>query len=467
MSLSRRSFIRTGVAAGAAAACGGLLLAPARATGARETFLLAASAGEVRIERDQQTATRVMYYNQSIPGPVIRIPQGRESVIRFRNRLDEPSTVHWHGLRIDNAMDGVPDVTQAPVLPGEEFEYRLTPPDAGTYWYHSHLRSWYQLALGLAGVMVVEETDPPRVDRDLVLAIDDWRLDEAMQMDTDSFGSMRDWSHGGRLGNYLTANGKSETTFEVESGERVRLRLVNTANARIMNLVLEARQMSIVALDGQPVKPHAPDSGRIRLAPGQRCDLIVDMVEDPGHRSPIEVVIGEYAYEVARFAYGPGVKRDQLPDTPIALPDNPANRVRLPVSFRHVPMLMQGGAMGGMRSAIYQGREMNLRELVGHSKVWAINGVVDMPEEPLFQVERGTAISLDVVNDNGWPHAMHIHGHHFIDDRNPGIWRDTTLFERGEKGAMQFVADNPGKWLIHCHMAEHMAGGMVTWFQVV
>ncbi|HKJ52011.1 MAG TPA: multicopper oxidase family protein [Gammaproteobacteria bacterium] len=461
--LSRRNFIK----AGALAACAGLQLEPSRAFAGREPFRLTASAGEVRIESDQQTATRVMYYNQSIPGPVIRIPQGRESLIRFQNRLDEPSTVHWHGLRIDNSMDGVPDVTQAPVMPGGEFEYRLTPPDAGTYWYHSHLRSWYQLAMGLAGVLVVEETDPPKVDRDLVLAIDDWRLDQAMQMDTGSFGSMHDWAHSGRLGNYLTVNGKPETTFEVSSGERVRLRLVNTANARIMNLLLEARQMSIVALDGQPVKPHAPDSGRIRLAPGQRCDLIIDMVESPGHRSPIEVVVGEYAYDVARFSYGPEVRRDQLPDTPIELPDNPANKVRLPADFRHVPMLMQGGAMGGMSSAIYQGREMGLRELIGQNKAWAINGVVDMSDQPLFRVERGTAVSLDIVNDNAWPHAMHIHGHHFVDDRRPGIWRDTTLFERGEKGAMQFVADNPGKWLIHCHMAEHMAAGMVSWFEVV
>ncbi len=122
--------------------------------------------------------------------------------------------------------------------------------------------------------------------------------------------------------------------------------------------------------------------------------------------------------------------------------------------------------MGGMRSAILDGREMNIRELVQHKKVWAFNGIVGMPSEPLFRVRRGTAVSLDVHSDNGWSHAMHIHGHHFIHDRDPGLWRDTALFRRGERGAMQFVADNPGKWLIHCHMAEHMAGGMLTWFEV-
>jgi len=461
--IDRRNFIKAGVAA----ACGGALwpfVPQARAAGG--AYELIAAAGEVRIEDGQQAPTRVMHYNQSIPGPLLRIPQGRESVIRFRNQLDEPSTVHWHGMRIDNAMDGVPGMTQAPVAPGEEFEYRLTPPDAGTYWYHSHLRSWFQQDMGLAGVLIVDEAEPPRVDRDLVLAIDDWRFDEAMQMDTASFGSMHDWAHGGRLGNYLTANGKPEETFAVASGERVRLRLVNTANARIMNLLLEEPQLSIVALDGQPVAPHEPDGGRIRLAPGQRCDLIVDLVGDPGQRSRIEVVVGEYAYEIARFAYGPEVRRQQLLDSPIALPDNPLNRLRLPGDFVNVTMVMEGGAMGGMRGAKYQGREMDIRELVKLGKAWSINGIVDLPDEPLIRVERGTAVSLHMVNDNAWPHAMHVHGHHFIDDRNPGAWRDTSLLARGETRTLRFVADNPGKWLIHCHMAEHMAAGMVTWFEV-
>ncbi|MDH3218688.1 MAG: multicopper oxidase family protein [Gammaproteobacteria bacterium] len=459
---SRRDFIK----AGAAGVLGAALVRPHHLIASEPALSLTASEGRVVFGSDQENPTRVMYYNQSIPGPLIRIPQGRESVIRFHNGLDEASSVHWHGLRIDNAMDGVPDLTQAPVRPGERFEYRLTPPDAGTYWYHSHMRSWAQLALGLAGVLIVDERNPPPVDQDLVFAIDDWRLDRAMQLDTASLGSMHDWSHAGRLGNFITVNGNTETTYPVASGERIRLRLVNIANARIMNLLFHEPQISVVAVDGQPVKPYAPGSGRVILAPGQRTDLILDMTGAPGDSSIIELVIGEYAYEIASFSYGQEVRREQLPDTSIALPENPANRLRLPDQLQHVPLLMEGGAMGGMRSATFEGREMDIRELVQRNKVWAINGVVGMTEEPLFRVRRGTAISLDVVNDNSWPHAMHVHGHHFIDDRNPGTWRDTTLFNRAERGAMQFIADNPGKWLIHCHMVEHMAGGMVTWFEV-
>ncbi len=458
----RRQFLK----ASAAGLLGVSLVRPAIARAGSKPLDLVASNGQVVFADDQENATQVMHYNQSIPGPVIRIPQGRESIIRLQNSLDEPTSVHWHGLRIDNAMDGVPDITQPPVMPGQQFEYRLKPPDAGTYWYHTHMRSWAQLALGLAGVLIVEEDNPPAVDQDFVFAIDDWRLDRSMQMDTASFGSMHDWSHGGRLGNYITVNGETEPAFEVAGGERIRLRLLNIANARIMNMLFNESEISVVAIDGQPVEPFAPKSGRVVLAPGQRADLIIDMTADPGSRSAIEAVIGEYAYEIANFVYHQQTRRERKADAPIRLPDNPANRIRLPNEFKHVPLHMEGGAMGGMRGASFEGREMSIRELVQQKKVWALNGVVGMPTEPLFRVRRGTAISLDVHNDNSWPHAMHIHGHHFIHDRDPGLWRDTTLFQRGERGAMQFVADNPGKWLIHCHMVEHMAGGMLTWFEV-
>jgi len=460
--LTRRKFIK----AGAAGLAGGALLRLAPVTAGNADFHLSAAHGQVKLARDQQLPTEVMYYNQSIPGPLIRIPRARESVIVFENALDESSSVHWHGLRIENAMDGVPGMTQAPVMPGEKFEYRLTPPDAGTYWYHTHQRSWAQLALGLAGVLIVEEDDPPAVDQDLVFAIDDWRLDAEMQIDRESLGAMHDWAHGGRMGNVITVNGETEKVYRVARGERIRLRLLNIANARTMNLLFNEPRISVIAIDGQPVEPFTPPDGRIRLAPGQRSDVIIDMNADPGHRSLIEVVIGDYAYEVASFEYGEKIRREHTPDTPIRLEQNPLQATRLPETFEHVPLHMQGGAMGGMRSAVYEGKEMGVSELIQHRKIWAINGIAGMPEQPLFSVRRGTAVSLDVVNDNSWPHAMHLHGHHFIYHRSPEFWRDTALFTRGEEGTMRFVADNPGKWLIHCHMVEHMAGGMLTWFEV-
>jgi FtsP/CotA-like multicopper oxidase with cupredoxin domain len=322
------------------------------------------------------------------------------------------------------------------------------------------------MALGLAGVLIVEEHNPPTVDQDLVFAIDDWRLDDNMRFDRQSLGAMHDWAHGGRLGNVITVNGGTETAYHVARGERIRLRLLNIANARVMNLLFSESEIAVIAIDGQPVEPFTPAGGKIQLAPGQRTDLMIDMSGDPGQRSLIEVVIGDYAYEVASFVYGKTVRREQALTAALRLEPNPLQNNRLPSEFVQVPMVMEGGAMGGMRSATYNGREMNLRELVKNQKMWAMNGIAGMPETPLFGVTRGSAVSLDIVNDTSWPHAMHVHGHHFIYDKAPGIWRDTALFERGEQGTMRFIADNPGKWLIHCHMVEHMAGGMVTWFEV-
>ena len=460
--ISRRSFLRAG-AAGLALGSG---FVTTRARASAAAIHLEAGQGEVSFMPGQASPTRVMFYNQSIPGPLLRIAQGREATIHFRNRLDDPTTVHWHGLRIDNAMDGVPGVTQASVQPGDGFEYRFTPPDAGTYWYHSHHRAWEQRALGLAGVLIVDERDPPRVDQDLVFAIDDWRLDDDMQVDYRSFKSMHDWSHAGRLGRFITVNGASEMRYPVRRGERVRLRLVNIANSRIMDLLIGEPCATVIAIDGQPVDPFRLNDGRVVLAPGQRVDLVIDLMSEPGSRVPLEVVIGEYAYEVAGFDYADTALRDQPLDTPIRLAPNPLQHQRLPAEFLHVPLRMEGGAMGRMRSAVLHGQEMDIRELVRNEKVWAINGIAGMPEEPLFRVERGTAVSLDVDNDNRWPHAMHLHGHHFVDPARPGVWRDTALFDRGEQGAMQFIADNPGKWLLHCHMVEHMSGGMMTWFEV-
>lgn len=462
--MDRRSFVK----ASCATLVGGSLLRPLSglSTTAPTKHQLTASEGVYKFDQDQPTPSDVMFYNQSIPGPILRIQQGEESIIQFHNALQEPSSIHWHGLRIENAMDGVPGMTQALVQPGETFDYRLTPPDAGTYWYHSHQRTWAQLALGLAGVLIVEEEQPPVVDQDLVFAIDDWRVSEDLQIDTSSLGSMHDWSHGGRMGNIITVNGEMARTFPVATGERIRLRLLNIANSRIMTLRFNQPDISVIAVDGQPVKTQTLDTGIITLAPGQRSDLIIDISSEPNSSSAIELLIKDQAYQVASFETTATAKRESLLDSSIALPDNPVNEIVLPNKFVQIPLHIGGGAMGRMNKAIYQGEEMDIRELVQNNQIWALNGIAGLSEAPLFSVKRGTAISLDVENDNVWPHAMHVHGHHFIDDENINEWRDTALFNRRDRRSLKMITDNPGKWLIHCHMIEHQASGMVTWFEV-
>jgi len=137
-----------------------------------------------------------------------------------------------------------------------------------------------------------------------------------------------------------------------------------------------------------------------------------------------------------------------------------------------VDIRIEGGAMGQMRAALYKGRELGMRELIQQGMVWALNGTAGRPESPLFDVARGRTVVVRFHNDGRWPHAMHFHGHHVLEIEKNGQplahlrWRDTVLLEGGETLTVAFVADNPGRWMIHCHMLEHQASGMATWFRV-
>ena len=354
--MQRRDFLKVG-AVGLMSAAYHPAANASNSKQADNIFHLIAAKGQVNLVPDQKLLTRVMHYNGSVPGPVLRIPQGQNTSIVLKNSLEEPTTLHWHGLRINNAMDGVPGMTQDPVLPGEEFTYSIAPPDAGTYWYHTHNRTWSQLTQGLSGVLIVEEEQPPYVDQDLVLAVDDWRLSRTGELDTNSLGNMHDKAHGGRIGNFLTVNGKLNPAFNVASGERLRLRFVNIANARVMRLLLSEPGALIVAMDGQPVRPFAPDNGIFTLAPSQRVDVIVDVSSQPEKTVPVELLIGEHAYQIAHMQIGPKPKRQQTLESPVVLPLNPQNHIKLSDSIMRVPVHMQGGAHGNLASALLRGEE--------------------------------------------------------------------------------------------------------------
>jgi FtsP/CotA-like multicopper oxidase with cupredoxin domain len=175
------------------------------------------------------------------------VRQGARLKIVVENRLAEETTVHWHGLRVPHAMDGVPHLTQPPIAPGARFVYEFAVPDAGTYWYHPHQRSSEQVGRGLSGPLIVEEREPIQVDRDLTWVLDDWRLLPDAQINPD-FDNFMDASHNGRLGNTVTVNGRIPETFAVRAGKRLRLRLINAANARIFGLELEGHRPTVVAL---------------------------------------------------------------------------------------------------------------------------------------------------------------------------------------------------------------------------
>jgi hypothetical protein len=203
------------------------------------------------------TKTPVWSYNGQIPGPLIRGRVGTTLVIDFANRLKEPSSIHWHGLRIENAMDGVPGVTQDPVGPGENFEYRLKLEDAGTFWYHPHFNSSEQLERGLKGVFIVEEAERQPWSQDWVWLMDDWLLQKDGTI-YPHFNTGRDLMHDGRWGNAPTINGKFRPEYQIKPGERIRLRLINGANARIFSRHIQGLPADVIAIDGKPVTQIFP-----------------------------------------------------------------------------------------------------------------------------------------------------------------------------------------------------------------
>lgn len=457
MQLTRRHFV---VGAASAMALAGQSEA---ATSPPQT--LRSSPGAIRLAPEQYPETGVWCYDGAVPGPTIRARQGERVARVFENGLPQASSVHWHGVRLDNAMDGVAGLTQPAVEPGEAFTYDFRAPDAGTYWYHPHDKSWEQMARGLYGALIIDEAVPPDVDADHVLLIDDWRLNQNAQID-DSFGEMRDWSHSGRIGNWITVNGRGEAQFRAAAGDRLRLRLVNVANARIFTI--EARGLAgwVVALDGQPLAAPTPLS-RLVLAPAQRADVIVDVVANAGERADIISLERDGGYAIASFSVSSGA-RAARGAAPKALPPNPVPEPG-DIPGQAVDLLMEGGAMGRMSGATMNGRRMSMRELVAHGHVWAFNGVAGMPEEPLLTASRGETVRIRILNETGWPHGMHLHGHHFRQMGRSGALgplRDTTLLAAGETAEIAFQADNPGDWLLHCHMLEHQAAGMKTWLRV-
>ncbi len=412
-------------------------------------------------------ASDLWLYDNSTPGPEIRATVGDQIKVRLINNLQEPTSIHWHGLRIANNMDGVSGLTQDPVMPGEQFEYDFVVPDAGTFWYHAHNKSWNQVARGLYGPLIVDEPEPTfDMDHDITLVIDDWRVKDDGSFDLESLGNLMDWSHGGRLGNWLTVNGQSRPTFELNRGEAYRLRLINAANSRILDLDPNRFGGKVLAYDGQPVNHvAAPTYSPMLLGPAQRLDLVIIPEDD----FALEELSGGNPFPVAHFELKDGATTGE----PVQYPrPNPLPEPDLDIA-KVFELDMTGGAMGRMVETIYKGKVLSQNDMRQTGQIWAFNGVANLAGDPFFSVQQGESVVLAVKNDTAFAHAMHVHGHHFrviersgatIDDGKP--WRDTFLIGPEQLVKIAFVADNPGKWLFHCHMLEHAAAGMNTWFQV-
>lgn len=459
MNVTRRNILLGG------AACAAL---PRMAFAQSRPEELHAAAFDRQLLPDPFGKTKLWGYGPTSPGTEIRVAQGARIQRTLVNGLDQPTSTHWHGIRIDNAMDGVAGLTQDAVAPGSRFEYDFTVPDAGTFWYHAHDRSFEQVGRGLYGALIVEEPDPLDIDREEVLVIDDWLIDPENGQLADSFGNMHDLSHGGRTGNFTTTNGQYDLQLPARRHERLRLRLISAANARVFQLQIAGLEGWIVALDGMPLAEPRPVPETFLLGPAQRADLILDVTAEAGETAHLVSLERGEGFALATF---PVTAQDAAArrDAPAPLPPNPVPRPDLAAATA-LDLRMEGGAMGGLRAARLDGDVQPMNVLAEAGQFWAFNGAIGkMDGPPLAELSHGEHVRLKIVNDTVFPHAMHLHGMHFreiTEDGELGDLRDTTLLLRGETREVAFVADNPGDWLFHCHMLSHAAAGMMTRLRV-
>jgi FtsP/CotA-like multicopper oxidase with cupredoxin domain len=497
-----------------------------------------------------EATVRMLGYNGSIPGPTLKVPQGAELIVHVTNQGDLDTTVHWHGLRLENRYDGVPHETQAPIPVGGEFTYRIQVPDAGLYWYHPHIREDYTQELGLYGNLLVVPTDPdywPPADRELVLTVDDLLLEDGkiapFSPTETSYAAM------GRFGNVFLVAGDPQLHVQARVGEVVRLWLTNTANTRVFNLALPGARMKLVGGDSGRVE-HQEFVSAVLLAPSERA--VVDMlVEHPGeltleHRTPRRTYPlatltvtpdgpapsgAAVGFEVLRTAPELEAERRQLdrwlaapPDKVLALvaqmddpaampagagpvtyacPMHPEVTSQQPGRCPTCGMKLLAGQPGVQPSA---GHEAAMHHDPhqgegGHGTAEGIEWEDDMVEvnratttatmhwrfldrtvgadSPTidWQFTVGDRVKLRLVNeldsDHPMHHPFHLHGAgRFLVLARDGtpepnlVWKDTVLVRTGQVVDILFDVTNPGLWMAHCHIAEHMQSGMMFSFNV-
>lgn len=411
-----------------------------RALAANRSLIIRAEPSDVRLSGVDGPASQMMTYNGTFPGAEIRLQQGDRLDARLDNALEEGTLIHWHGIRVPNAMDGVSMLTQEVLSPRQLFEYRFSVPDAGTYWYHAHYLSYDQVARGLFGPLIVTETHPPDVDRDITVQLLDLKIDASGRFDPDTNTSA--FTTLGRIGNVQKAH--VSVSQPVRIGDRIRLRLINTATDRIVAVQITGLDGRLVALDGMPLSDPR-DFDVVTLGPGQRADVIGDVTGAIVFNDVRESVqaLGGLMVSGQRTRRQVGVA---------ALPPNPAAPLGRPAP--NVELVMQGGAGGGAH---------------GGFAGWAFNDVSGLSDQPLAQIKRNETMAIQLVNATAWPHAIHLHGQHFYEigaDGSRGDNRDTTLLEPGQTRIIDCQFTNRGRWLLHCHMLSHQADGMATWIDV-
>lgn len=477
MKITRRSFLKKTLTAAAFSCLPRPLITLSHAKTVSMVREFRLSASRARVNLGAGPDFWAWTYNGQVPGPEIRVKEGEIIRVFLKNFLPEETSIHWHGVPVPNPMDGVPEVTQKGIMPGETFVYEFEAKPAGTYIYHSH--AGYQLDQGLYGPLIIEPSkEEIPYDREYTLMLEDWvTKDEggiARTRRRRPMGMM-----GGRMGmrrgfdrpdaplllepyyDGYAVNGRLSTHMEplrVKKGEKVKLRLINPSSSTIYDLQLAGHVMRITHTDGRPVEPVETDV--LRISMGERYDVVFK-ADNPGAwlLAANERGFGEGGLRI------PVTYEGIQPKTPIRPDFLPTRRLLSywDMRSRH-PQPRMG--LGTPDKSIFQTLSGGM-----HSSFWTINGQVYPNVEPIH-IERGMRVRVGYGNQSMMPHPMHLHGH-FFSLVNPSLeelqWirKDTVIVNPMERLEIEFIADNPGKWFHHCHNLYHMMAGMANVLTIV
>ena len=416
-------------------------------------YELIAAPADVELVAGHQTPA--WCYGGQAPGVELRARQGDWLRVRFTNQLPEPTTIHWHGIRLPLEMDGVPYVSQLPVLPGESFDYRFKLPDAGSFWYHPHTSSAEQLGRGLAGPLIVEEREPSGFRHERTLSLKSWHVDG--QGAFTDFSVPREAARGGTPGVLSTVNGKHAPTLELPAGQVVRLRILNVTNTLTYRLNLSGGQARIYAIDGHPIKPR-PLGKSYWLGPGMRLDVALKV---PPAGEALSLRNGPL-----RLATLASIDTAEIAgDWPAPLPANP---VAEPDLQRAQTLRFNFEWAGALSSDSASGDAFTFWQINGQA--WDINDKT-CADRPIAALKRGGHYIFELRNLSQYQHPIHLHGMTFkvISSNRKRIdpwYTDTYLLGKNETAKIALVADNPGVWMFHCHVIDHMETGLMAAIEV-
>jgi FtsP/CotA-like multicopper oxidase with cupredoxin domain len=392
-------------------------------------------------------------YGGGLPGPLIHAQVGDRLIVHFSNRLPNPTTVHWHGVRVPIEMDGVPGISQPDVEPGKSFTYDFVLRDAGLYWYHPHLMAAAQVGFGLYGALLVDDPkETVGIADQLVLVLSDIAVDDDGHLEPADSGGPAGMVFG-REGTHVLVNGHQHSSLTVRPGAPQRWRIVNAAKSRQFDLELEGVVFMKIGGDGG-LQEYSQSSDRLILAAGERADVIVVPRADAGSELVLRAIPFNRGYGSVEYRTIEDLLTVKFADLP------PIAAAPLPEVKRSIEPLQAAAAKA-------VNINLTLAQLSDGGFEFGINGVPFAPQTPVL-AKLGDTQLWTVKNTTKWSHPMHIHGFFFqvVDEAgvpvHPLAWKDTVNvpFEQTVRFLVRFD-ERPGDWMYHCHILDHADGGMM------